>query len=95
MNLDECRQQIDDVDRQIMELLGRRCEIAAEIGKIKSRAGLPVLDWERESEVIRRASSRCGGVLQPDAAGRIYRRILRESRQIQFDVAGESEYAGV
>lgn len=95
MNLDECRQQIDEIDREIVELLGRRSEIAAEIGKIKALAGLPILDWQRESEVIRRASVRCTGILRPEAAGRIYRRILRESRQIQFDVAGESEYVSV
>ncbi len=91
MNLSECRTQIDDIDRRIVELLEMRAAISAEVGDIKARAGLPVVDWERESEVLRSVTAACSGIMEPEAVGRIYRRILRESRQIQFDVANSAE----
>lgn len=86
MTLEQKRKDIDDIDAEILALLNRRAEVVRELGQIKLRSGLPMVDWSREAEVIRRAG-RFGGALRDDSANRIYRAILREARQIELEVA--------
>ena len=86
MTLEQKRKDIDDIDAEILALLNRRAEVVRELGQIKLSSGLPLVDWGREAEVIRRAG-RFGGALRDDSANRIYRAILREARQIELEVA--------
>ena len=39
MDLGPIREQIDQIDHQLVELLNRRLTLAAEIGKVKRSAG--------------------------------------------------------
>ena len=48
MELAELRQEIDAIDRQIVELVQQRMEVAARIAACKREKGLPVLDAGRE-----------------------------------------------
>jgi chorismate mutase/prephenate dehydratase len=86
MTLEQKRKDIDEIDREILSLLSQRADIIREIGEIKLRAGLPVIDWGREAEVIRRVAQQCDGSLKNKAADRIYRAILREAREIELDL---------
>ena len=86
MTLEQKRRDIDEIDTEILTLLNRRAEVVRELGQIKIRAGLPMVDWGREAEVIRRAGSRAVS-LGDDSANRIYRAILREARQIELEMA--------
>ena len=86
MTLEQKRKDIDDIDAKILALLNRRAEVVRELGQIKLMAGVPVVDWLREAEVIRRAGSN-SGALRDESANRIYRAILREARQIELELA--------
>jgi chorismate mutase len=90
MTLEQKRKDIDEVDAEILALLSRRAEIVRELSQIKLSAGLPVIDWSREAEVIHRAGHNSGS-LNDDSANRIYRAILREARQIEMDLAKNSD----
>lgn len=46
------RKQIDEINRQIVELLAKRTAIAGEIAEYKKQRGLPVRVPEREKAVI-------------------------------------------
>ncbi len=50
--LAESRQQIDGIDRQIVELINKRAAVVEEIGKVKSAAGLPITVPDREQQVL-------------------------------------------
>lgn len=89
MNLEDCRREIDMIDRQIVELLNARSRLSRSIAEIKSGTGLPIIDWNREAEILRRVSGECIGIIPDGAVMEIYRAILRSSRQIQSEVAGE------
>ncbi|ASJ17567.1 chorismate mutase [Pyrococcus kukulkanii] len=67
------REQIDEIDREIIALLERRLEIARQIGEIKKSLGLPIEDKSREEEVLRRA-----GKFRP-----IFEKILEVSKDVQ------------
>ena len=50
--LDSLRGAIDEVDRQIVSLFERRMAITQKVGEYKKEIGMPVLDAQREREVI-------------------------------------------
>lgn len=56
--LAEARRIIDTVDREMAELFCRRMDAVKTVAKAKKEAGLPILDAEREAEMIRRNASR-------------------------------------
>jgi chorismate mutase/prephenate dehydrogenase len=82
--LDILRQQIDEIDSQLVELLARRAKITAEVGKYKSQAGLPIYVPEREADLIakRRAEAEQQNV-SPILVEDLLRRIIRESYHTQ------------
>ncbi len=51
------RDEIERVDRALVELVARRVQLAREVGAVKRAAGLPVLDPPREAAVVRRAGT--------------------------------------
>ena len=87
MNLENSRNEIDNIDRHIVELLNRRAEIALNIGGIKAKAGLPVFDRRRESEVMRAVLRSSDGTFGGEAMERVFSEILLESRRLQRCVA--------
>lgn len=55
--LEELRAQIEAVDRELVSLIGRRRDLALEIGRTKEALGRPVLDPPQEAKVVRRAAA--------------------------------------
>ncbi|MEE1003462.1 MAG: prephenate dehydratase [Acutalibacteraceae bacterium] len=52
MNLDELRAEIDKIDDQLIKLFQDRMEVASKIGQYKKDNGLPVLNSQREREIL-------------------------------------------
>lgn len=53
--LAQCRAEIEEIDQRLVELLAERVALGRKTATIKRAAGLPILDPQREAEVIRRA----------------------------------------
>ena len=60
MDIKDLREQIDKVDDEIVRLYGERMELAREIGRYKREQGLPVLDTERERNLLNRVGEKAG-----------------------------------
>ena len=86
MRLEESRKQIDEIDSEIVALLNRRASVSRRIGELKTRAGLPVVDLDREEIVLRKIVRDNAGEIDPGSLMRIYREVLEESRRIQTTV---------
>lgn len=87
MTLDELRQQIDEIDEQLVRLINARAHCALRIGEIKKRMGLPIYQPEREAEVLQRvraASVAGGGPLGPEAISRVFERVIDEARGLEL-----------
>ena len=54
MSLEDLRQQIDSIDREIVERLNQRVLLASEIGNIKAESGADMYVPVREEEVFRK-----------------------------------------
>lgn len=74
------RDQIDEVDKALLDLLAKRLHLVAEVGEVKSRHGLPVYVPEREAAMLasRRQEAENLGV-PPDLIEDVLRRVMRES----------------
>ena len=78
----ELRDQIDNIDRQIVSLFVQRMDVAAKIGAYKAAHQLPVLDAKRESEKLAQISSLAGEALAEYATA-LYETLFSLSRQYQ------------
>lgn len=77
------RRRIDEIDRQLVELLNERSLCAMEIGQIKKEANIPLYQPEREKEVLARAEANNRGPLPDKAIRRLFERILDEARSAE------------
>jgi len=55
MDLDELREEIQNIDREIVELIAQRTYVAETIAGVKDEQGLPTTDEEQEQAVMDRA----------------------------------------
>ena len=70
-DLQQCRAEIDRLDRQIVALFEERMAVCREVGAYKVAHHLPVLDEERERQVLQakaELTARSGGE-RPAAQG--------------------------
>lgn len=79
----QLREQIDELDSQILELINQRLMKADEIGKIKEQGGVRVLDKNRENMIFQRLSSLNQGPVSREKLRHIYAEIMAISRDIQ------------
>ena len=81
--LEELRVLIDEVDRQIVQLLNQRTRVVEDIGRVKRQAGLPVYEPKREDQVFANVSQSNQGPMTHEALRGIFERIIDEMRKIQ------------
>ncbi|RKD97421.1 chorismate mutase [Halopiger aswanensis] len=55
MSLDELREEIQTIDREIVELIAQRTYVADTIAQVKDEQGLPTTDEKQEQQVMERA----------------------------------------
>ena len=82
--LQETRDHIDALDRDLMDLLARRMELARRAARAKAALGSPVLDGSREAALLaaRRAWADESGI-DPGGVEEVFRAVLRLSRRTQ------------
>ncbi|MET1219919.1 MAG: bifunctional chorismate mutase/prephenate dehydrogenase [Glaciecola sp.] len=80
VQLNQLRDQIDELDSQLVDLLAKRAQITTKVGQIKSETGMPTYVPEREAQLIasRRAQAEAQGV-PAELIEDLLRRIMRES----------------
>ncbi|MGY4677051.1 bifunctional chorismate mutase/prephenate dehydrogenase [Pasteurella sp. P03HT] len=85
--LKELRAKIDQVDRELLQLLATRLDLVKQVGEVKHQHGLPIYVPEREAEMLkdRREEAEALGI-SADLIEDVLRRVMRESytRENQF-----------
>ena len=77
------RERIDDVDRQLLDLLNQRASLAQAVGELKRKEGSVVFRPEREAQVIDGLKARNTGPLKPDSVAPIWREIMSACRALE------------
>jgi chorismate mutase / prephenate dehydrogenase len=76
MTLDELRARLNDLDRQLLELVAQRQAVVAEIGQVKLNAGTGTRDFKREREVLLRARENASAMGVSPALGEALLQLL-------------------
>ena len=80
--IEERRENIDRIDKTIVELLNERAEQVLAIRELKGGAHIGLYDPKREEEVIARACSFNEGPLYNDNLRDIYQGILKVMKEM-------------
>ncbi len=74
--INEIRKNIDKLDTQLINNLNERAKLSYEIRKLKNKANLPILDVQREAEIMTKITLSNEGPLDEDSLKDIYSKIL-------------------
>ncbi len=83
------RDEIDKIDKELLPLFIARMKCSEEVARIKIEKGIPVLNSQREKEIIEKNSKIAIGY-EKEAAS-IYSSIMALSRQRQQELMGDEE----
>jgi chorismate mutase-like protein len=83
MTLEELRERIDALDRQLVELLSERARAAQMVGYLKAATSLPVYEPAREKVVYANVRAANKGPLPDIELTHIYERIIDVMRALQ------------
>jgi len=82
--LGEVREAIDALDRELVQLIAQRTEVARRIGRIKGARALPVRDAVRERALLeKRRGWAEEEALDPDGVARVFEELMGLSRRSQ------------
>lgn len=86
MEISELRQEIDALDREILDRLSRRAELALRAGEIKTSLGVPVYDPIREEELLSDLVRQSQGPLPKHAVRHLFGEIVSACRSLEKSV---------
>ena len=97
MTLEQLRERLTQVDRDLIALVKERQSIVAQIGAHKIQNAVPTRDYEREREVLKGARDQAAQIgLDADLAEAILRLLIQSSltQQEQTRVAAQTGGVG-
>ena len=95
MDLMELREQINEIDREMLDLFLRRMQVSSNVAEYKRQNGLPVLDAARERELLANIAGQAGEDLDEYAIV-LYSTILSLSRSYQHKkLSPDSKYGAI
>ena len=83
MDIADWRKKIDEIDRQLVELISRRAEAARAIGRLKRNTNMPIYEPDREKIIFENVRRLNRGPLEDKDLIRIYERLIDIMRNIQ------------
>jgi chorismate mutase len=83
MDIADWRKKIDELDRQIVELINARAQAAHEIGKLKRNTSMPIYEPDRERTIFENVQRANRGPLPESELRQVYERIIDVMRNIQ------------
>ena len=82
-NLETLRNEINNIDSQIFQLLNIRFKIVKKIGQYKKENNIPVLDKSREKIIEKKIKTNYQGN-EGEYINQIYKVVMNESKNIQY-----------
>lgn len=89
MDLLECRRQLDEIDRQMVELFERRMEVCGHVAESKIASGKAVYDGEREKQKLETVEAMAHGDFNRMAVPELFAQMLTISRRYQYRMLAE------
>lgn len=89
MDLLKLREQIDEIDGQMVALYEKRMAVCAEVAEYKIGIGKKVFDRVREEEKIRKVKSLTHSDFSARAVEELFEQIMSVSRKLQYQLLAE------
>lgn len=86
MDLLDLRKEIDNIDEQLIPLLLKRMSISEQVARYKVERGIPVLNAEREQQILDNVAEKCGA--QGDTIKTVFSATMDASRALQHKIIG-------
>lgn len=86
MDLLDLRKEIDNIDEQLIPLLLKRMSISEQVARYKVERGIPVLNAEREQQILDNVAAKCGA--QGDTIKTVFSATMDASRALQHKIIG-------
>ena len=83
MNLDMIRQEIDQIDDQIVKLLEERMHLVEGVVAYKKSSGKPILDTKREEVIFEKVKNRVEDKRYQETIVATFSDLLKRSRDYQ------------
>jgi monofunctional chorismate mutase len=84
--IEQYREEIDEIDSEMLRMLNRRAACAISIGKIKKRNDLPIHVPEREEQVLQRLISLNEGPMAAQSVRNVFGIIFAQMRALEVVV---------
>lgn len=89
IDLQECRNEIDMIDNEILQLFEKRMQVSEKVAKYKIATGKKVLDPERERQKIAVFREKAHGEFNILGAQELFQQIMAISRKRQYQLLTE------
>lgn len=89
-DLTKCREEIDNIDRQLVELYEKRMEVSEKVAAYKIATGKRVLDKERERQKLEAVQAMAGNDFNKHGVKELFEQIMTMSRKKQYQLITES-----
>ena len=86
------REEIDAVDKQIVELIEKRMDLALEVAKYKMSTGKPIYDRERELQKLEKLGDMASTEFNSKMIQELFLQIMTGSRRYQYSVIGDQDH---
>lgn len=86
MNLSECRNEIDKIDKELVELFEKRMNVAINVAKYKIENNIPIFNGAREAEVIEKNINRLNNKEYSRLTEKFFTHLMELSRSLQADI---------
>lgn len=94
MNLLDLRNEIDGIDRQIVDLFQKRMEICQEVAEYKISTGKKVFDREREAAKIEAVTKLADSDFNRHGIEELFEQIMSMSRKLQYQLLAKNGVVG-
>jgi chorismate mutase len=81
--IEALRQKIDSIEDKLISLLNERAAYALEIGKIKLKLNLPIIDPKREEMILNRVAQKNHGPVSNEFIKDIFKKIIEETTKME------------
>ena len=87
VDISDVRKRIDQIDKELVEMLNQRAECALEIGQMKQKGDRSIFAPEREVQVLSGVLKNNKGPLSDKTMGAIFREVISACRALEKPIS--------
>lgn len=94
MDLQNLREQLDQIDERIVDLFDKRMDLCKQVAGFKLQSGKGILDKEREKQKIQAVSAHANNDFNKIGIRELFEQIMSISRKLQYQILEENGESG-